>query len=266
MVPLFNFLRRIYIYRSIIITMAIREIQTRYVGTLAGFVWSIVNPLMMILVFWFVFSVGFKVRPIGNAPFIVVFLCGLIPWTMFNDTLMANTNSITRNVHLVKKMVFPTEILPIVNLVASLITHGIMLGILVVLLLFNKISFSIYNMQFLYYLVALSVFTIGLSWCFSAINVFYRDVGQIISVVLNMWFWMTPIVWLIEIVPPDYQYIIKLNPIYYIVEGYRFSFIYHATLWNNYPLGIYYWGVALLSFIIGGTIFRKLKPEFADVL
>ena len=83
-------------------TMAIREIQSRYVGTLAGFVWSVINPLMMIFVFWFVFSVGFKIQPVGNAPFIVVFLCGLIPWTMFSETLMANTNAITGNVETAK--------------------------------------------------------------------------------------------------------------------------------------------------------------------
>ena len=262
----FNFLRRIYIYRSIIMTMAIREIQNRYVGTLAGFVWSVINPLMMIFVFWFVFSVGLKIQPVGNVPFIVVFLCGLIPWTMFSETLMANTNSITGNSHLVKKMVFPTEILPIVNLVASLISHGIMLTILIVLLLFTKIPFSIYNFQFLYYLLALSVFTLGLSWCFSAINVFYRDVGQIISVVINMWFWLTPIVWLIDMVPKEYQYIIKLNPIYYIVEGYRSAFIYHVPFWVNYRWGIYFCSLSLFFLIIGGLIFRKLKPEFADVL
>lgn len=266
MSALVNFLKRIYLYRSMIMTMAIREIQSRYAGTLAGFVWSVINPLMMIFVFWFIFSVGFKIQPVGSAPFIVVFLCGLIPWTMFSETLMANTNSITGNSHLVKKMVFPTEILSIVNLVASLISHGIMLAILIVLLLFTKIPFSIYNFQFLYYLVALSVFTLGLSWCFSAINVFYRDVGQIIGVVLNMWFWLTPIVWLMDMVPKNYQIIFKLNPIYYIVEGYRFAFAYHVPFWVHYRWGIYFWSLSFLSLIIGGFIFRKLKPEFADVL
>lgn len=263
---LINFFKGIFFYRSIIMTMALREIQARYAGTLAGFVWSIVNPLMMILVFWFVFSVGFKVKPVGDAPYIVVFLCGFMPWTMFSETLMANTSSITGNVHLVKKMVFPTEIFPIVNLVACLISHGIMLAILIVLLLISKIPFSVYNFQLLYYLVALSVFTLGLGWCFSAINVFYRDTGQIIGVALNMWFWFTPIVWLMEIVPPDYQFVIKLNPIYYIVEGYRFSFIYHVPFWHNFQLGVYFWGITLVSFIVGGVVFRKLKPEFADVL
>lgn len=263
---IFDFLKKLYKYRSVIKAMAVREIQSRYAGTLAGFVWSVVNPLMIILVYWFVFSVGFKVQPVGNVPFIVVFMSGMIPWTMFAETLMANTNAIIANAHLVKKTVFPTEILPIVNLAASFISHGIMLIILIVLLLLNNIPFSFYNLQILYYLAALSVFTIGLGWIFSALNVFYRDTGQILGVVINMWFWLTPVVWLMGIIPEKYQYIIKLNPMYYIVDGYKTSFIYHAPFWQNYKLGIYFWAIALLMFIIGGLTFRRLKPEFADVL
>ncbi len=262
----FNFLKQIYIHRSMIKVMAIREIQTRYVGTLAGFVWFIINPLMMLLVYWFIFSVGFKVKPAGNVPFVVVFFCGLIPWTTFSETLAANTNAIIGNAGLVKKTVFPTEILPLVNLVASLVSHCIMLVILMVLLLLNNIPSSLYIFQFLYYLAALSVFALGLSWFLSAVNVFYRDVGLMLSVLLNMWFWLTPIVWGIEMIPEEYQYIIKLNPIYYIVDGYKSSFIYHVPFWHNYHLGIYFWGVCLSMFLFGGLIFRKLKPEFADVL
>lgn len=132
--------------------MAVQEIRNRYAGTLAGSVWSIINPLMIIFIYWFVFSVGFKVRLAGTAPFIVVFLCGLIPWMMFNETLTTSANIVAGNAHLIKKTVFPAEILPVISLVASSISHGIMLIILMVLLLLNKISLSLYNIQFLYYL------------------------------------------------------------------------------------------------------------------
>ena len=266
MISLFNFLKRIYSYRSMIWAMTIQEIQRRYAGTLAGFVWSVINPLMMILIYWFVFSVGFRVKPSGDIPFIVIFCCGFIPWIMFSESLMNSTHSIKANVHLVKKMVFPTEILPVVNLMASLITHSFMLIMLIVLLLLNNITLSFYNFQFIYYFLALSVFTLGLSWFFSAVNVFYSDIGQALSVILNMWFWLTPIVWITDIIPQKYQLIIKLNPMYYIVDGYRASFAYHNPFWYNYKLGIYFWVICLLTLIIGGLIFRKLKPEFADIL
>jgi len=266
MKSLIRFIKKIYTYRSVIVVMAIQEIQKMYLGTLVGFLWSIINPLMVILVYWFVFSFGLKVQPWGGVPFIVVFYCGLVPWLMFSNTLIANTNTIVNNGHLVKKMVFPTEILPVVNLTANLITHGLMLIILAIVLFFYNISFSLYNIQFLYYLFCLSIFTLGLSWLVSAINVFYRDTGQILNIAINMWFWLTPIVWGIEVLPENYRFFVMLNPMFYIVQGYKNSFIYHIPFWYDYSRGLFFWIVSLSLFVSGGAIFRKLKSEFADVL
>jgi lipopolysaccharide transport system permease protein/teichoic acid transport system permease protein len=246
--------------------MVIREIQSRYIGTVGGLVWSIIHPLMTVIVYWFVFSVGFRVKPQGNAPFIIVFLCGLIPWFMFTEALITSAGAISANSHLVTKTVFPTEILPVVYLFTSLVTHCVMLIILVVVLLCSSVSFSFYNFQFLYYLFALSVFSLGLSWFFSAVNIFYKDIGQTLSVVLNMWFWFTPIVWPLDMIPNRYQSLVKLNPVYYIVEGYRSSFIYHLPLWHNYRTGLYFWAVCISVLAIGAFTFKKLKPEFAEVL
>ena len=246
--------------------MALQEIKKKYAGTLGGFVWSVVHPLILILVFWFVFSLGFKIQIKGNIPFIALFCCGLIPWITFSESLMANTNAIIGNPHLSTKTVFPTEILPVVNIAANLITHVIMLVILLAVLLFNNISLSIWNIQFIYYLFAMLTFSLGLSWFFAAVNVFFRDLGQILSVVLNIWFWITPIVWHIDILPSRYHFFIKLNPLYYIVAGYKSSFLYHVPFWQHYSIGIYFWVICLFSFGFGGIVFKKLKPEFAEIL
>lgn len=261
-----NFLKKLYHYRSMIRTLALREIQARYIGTMGGLAWSIINPLMFILVYWFVFSVGFKVQPPGGVPFIIVFLCGLIPWSMFSEALTTSTNTINANAHLVTKTVFPTEILPIVNIVASLVTHFIMLGILIIVMLFNKIPLLLYSLQFLYYLFGLLIFSLGLGWLLSAINVFYKDASQVLGVILNLWFWLTPIVWSQDMIPHKYQYILKLNPMYYIIDGYKASFIYNSPIWHNPRGGIYFWGVCIVVFILGAVTFKKLKPEFAEVL
>jgi len=246
--------------------MSVREVQSRYIGTMGGMLWAVVNPLMMILVYWFVFSKGFKVQPPGGIPFIVVFLCGFIPWSMFAEALTTSAGSIRSNAHLITKTVFPTEILPVVNITASLITHSIMLTIFIIVMIFNKISFSFYNWQFIYYLSGLLIFSLGLGWFLSAINVFFKDVGQALGVVINIWFWLTPIVWLPEMIPHKYQYFLKLNPMFYIVDGYKSSFIYHSPIWHDPMEGIYFWGVALSVFIIGAVTFKKLKSEFAEVL
>jgi lipopolysaccharide transport system permease protein/teichoic acid transport system permease protein len=266
MSALLNFLRRIYKYRSVIAAMALQEVKNKYIGTLGGIVWSIINPLLIIFVYWFVFSMGLKVQPIGNVPFIVYFCAGLLPWLTFSETLTTNTNTLSQKSYLIKKMVFPTEILPIVNLTANLITHVIMLTIFFIILMFSGISFSLINLQFLYYLMALCIFSIGLSWLLSSVNVFFPDTTVILGVITNIWFWLTPIVWIIEMLPSDYHVFIKLNPMFYIVDGYRKSFIYHTPLWEDYGMGVYFWGISLILFIVGGMIFRRLKPEFADVL
>jgi lipopolysaccharide transport system permease protein/teichoic acid transport system permease protein len=263
---LLRFLGGLYSRRSVIWAMAKREIRTRYAGTFAGLVWSVVHPLMMILIYWFVFSVGFKVKPAGDTPFIIVFLCGLIPWTAFSETLSASANAITGNPHLVKKAVFPTQILPVVHLTASMVSHVIMLVILAIVMLAYGMPFSVYNLQFVYFLLGMSVFCIGLGWIVAALNVFYRDVGQILTVVLNMWFWLTPIVWAEGMIPERFRIFLKLSPMFYVVHGYRASFVYHTPFWDNWRLGGYFWVVSVTVFALGGLLFRKLRPSFPEVL
>ena len=158
------------------------------------------------------------------------------------------------------------SILPVVKLVGTFVTHSIFLLLLMVLILLYGMPFSIYWFQALYYFGAMSVLVLGLSWIFSSINVFARDTGQIVSIILQFGFWGTPIFWDIGIMPEKIQFIIKLNPMYYIVQGYRESFIYFIPFWKHLELTIYFWTVAIFLFIIGALIFRRLRPHFADVL
>lgn len=260
------FISKVFRYRSMIALLVIRSIQSRYAGTSFGFLWSIINPLAMTIVYWFVFSVGFKVKPSGEIPFVLVFFCGLIPWTLFNEFLTINTNTILKNPHLVKKTIFPTEILALVDLFTVWVNQAVMLILLCALMMANGVAFSPYNLQFIYYLLALSAFCLGLGWLLSALNVFYRDVGHILGVILNLWFWLTPIVWMKDMIPAKYHFFIKLNPIFYIVEGYKSSFIYHVPFWSDLGLGVYFWSLAVFFLAIGGTAFKRLKPEFAEVL
>lgn len=261
-----NLIKKLSLHGGTIKTMAITEIRSRYVDTIGGLIWAVAHPLLVILVYWLVFSVGFKITPPGGVPFILVFLSGFIPWIIFNETLMSNTNVIQAHSHLATKTVFPTEILPVVRLLVSLVTHFIMLLVLLAIISISDISFSIYNLQFLYYLFALSILILGFSWLFSSVNLFFRDTAHILQALLPLWFWLTPIVWFREMIPQKYQWILDLNPLVYIVEGYKKSFIYHSPFWEDVPSSIYFWGIGFGAFILGGLIFRKLKPEFAEVL
>ena len=168
--------------------------------------------------------------------------------------------------NLIKKTIFPSQILPVVKLTSSLIAHSIFIVVLLGLILFNRVPLTPYYLQFIYYLFCLSVLGLGLGWAVSALNVFMRDVGQIVGVVLQIGFWATPILWDIRMMPPKIQYIFKLNPMYYIIQGYRDSFIYAVPFWHHPLQTIYFWVTAGFLFLIGAIIFQRLKPQFADVL
>ncbi len=264
--PFYNLIKRIIHNRYMIRVMAMREIKSRYVGSIIGIFWSVIHPIMMVFIYWFVFSLGFKVRPTNNIPFVVWFFCAFVPWSTFNEMLGTTTSSVLNNSTLIKRTLFPSEILPFISLVSSGISHLIMLLILLVMLVFNGIPFSVYNLQFIYYWFIMMFMMLGLGWLFSGINVFLRDTSQLVGVLLQVWFWATPIFWTLGMLPEKLHFFLKLNPMFYIVEGYRASFLYHRPFWENMELGMYYWAVCLLIFIIGGIAFRKLKPDFADVL
>lgn len=265
-ITIVQFLRQVLQHRDMIIALAVRDLQSRYVGTLGGVLWAFVHPLAIVTVFYFVFAVGFRAQGPSSTPFILWFVCGLVPWFFFNDTLLAITNSITGNAHLVKKTIFPTEVLPLVHVASSLFPHMIFMFILVGMLGLFNIPFLAERLFVVYYFVCTVTLVLGLGWLLSALQVFYRDIGQALTVLLNLWFWTTPIVWSQEIVPAEYRGLLFLNPIFYIVEGYRGLMIYGTPVWPNAQETATFWGITLVVLFLGVYVFRRLKPEFADVI
>lgn len=260
------FIRLIYLQRHLIISLAKREVSTHYVGSLLGFIWTFISPLVLILVLWVVFSVGFRVKPNNNVPFVVWLTCGMAAWAAFAEILNGSANVIVANAHLIKKTIFHSQILPMVKIVSCMITHAVFLVLLMGLILFHRLPFSFFYFQFLYYLLCLAVLGLGIGWATAALNVFIRDVGHIVGVVIQIGFWATPIFWDINIMPDKWQVMFKLNPMFYIIQGYRDSFIYFVPFWRHPLLTAYFWIVAGFIFVLGAFIFQRLKPQFADVL
>lgn len=243
-----------------------KDLQKRYLGSYLGILWAFIQPGITVLIFWFVFQVGFKSMPVDNFPFVLWLVTGMFPWFFISDVLSSATNSILENSYLVKKMVFKIELLPLVKLGSALIVHLFFIGILFFMFALYGYWPSIYNLQVIYYLFAAVCLFLGLSWMTSALTVFLKDIGQLVGVVLQFTFWMTPIFWSFRIIPPRYVIFLKLNPVYYIVEGYRNAFIYHQWFWENLQLTGYYWTVTLICLGLGMITFSKLRPHFADVL
>ncbi len=262
----YRFLRDIYKSKRLLIDLAKNDFKSRYMNNYLGILWAFVQPIGMIVMFWFVFQVGFRAVPVDNFPFILWLMTGMIPWFFFAESLQSAANSILSNSFLVKKVVFRVSLLPIIQIISALIIHMFFITFLFGMFLYYGYSPTIYWLQIPYYLVCTIVLILGISWITSSIIVFFRDLGQILTMIIQSGFILTPIFWSINILPKEYQYLVELNPMHYIIEGYRNSLIYNIWFWEKIDLTLYFWVIALFFFFVGAVVFRKLRPHFADVL
>lgn len=253
--------------RNLIFTMAQKDFTSKYVGSYFGLFWALVNPFITIFVYWFVFEKGLKATsPIEDVPFILWFICGIVPWFFFSEAWSSASNSLLEYSYLVKKVVFRVSVLPIVKIISSLFIH--MFFIIVIFIFFGiyGYEFSYYNFQFLYYTFCMIVLLIGLTWITASIIPFFKDLGQIVAIFLQFGMWLTPIAWPAKILPDHIAEWFKLNPMYYIAEGYRDSFINHIWFYHRYNQTLYFWIITFFVFVLGAYCFKKMKPHFSDVL
>ncbi len=261
-----DFLKDIFKNKRLLWSLTKNDFKQRYLGNVLGIAWAFIQPLATVVIFWFVFQVGFKAQPVDNFPFILWLVAGIFPWFFFADALAVGTNSILANSFLVKKIVFRVSLLPIIPLLSALAIHLFFILVMFAMFIYYSYMPNIYWLQIAYYLFAASVLLIGLSWITSSVVVFFRDMGQFVAMILQFAFWLTPIFWNMSTVPEKYHWIIKLNPLVYIIEGYRNSMIYHKWFWEDMTMTLYFWAVTVIIFVIGGTTFKKLRPHFSDVL
>jgi len=242
------------------------DFKQRYLGNFLGIFWAFIQPTATIAVFWFVFQVGFKSQPVDNFPFILWLVAGMFPWFYFSEGLAQGTNSVLANSFLVKKIVFRVSLLPIIKLLSALAIHLFFILFMYGMFIYYGYYPNIYWLQVIYYLFAMSILLLGLSWITSSIVIFFKDIEQLVTIIIQFGFWLTPIFWSMKIVPEKYHSLIELNPIVYIIEGYRNSMIYNKWFWEEPMATIYFWSITMIIFLIGGLTFNKLRPHFADVI
>lgn len=231
-----------------------------------GVLWAFIQPLMTIIIYWFIFQIGFKSQPVDNYPFILWLISGLIPWFFISESIVSVTSSLVEYSYLVKKIVFNIDILPFVRVLSCLLVQ-------VFLVLFTIIAFmlfgyfpDVYYLQLPYYMLYMVLLIAGLGYFTAALYVFFKDLIQIVNIIMQVIFWLTPIVWDFNIMPEAVQKVLTYNPVYYITCGYRNVFVYKKFFWENGAMNVYYWILALVFFVIGKTVFKKMKVHFADVL
>jgi teichoic acid transport system permease protein len=261
--------------RKLIQKLAKNDFKQKFAGSTLGVIWAFVQPVITILVYWIVFDKALNQGTQGtkagiNAPFVLWLSAGIVPWFYFSELFSAGTVVLHEYNYLVKKVVFPIDVLPVVKAVSSLFVHGFF--VLFTLLVYLLYGFSItpYILQVFYYSIAMMVLVIGLIYLSSALCVFFRDMAQLINILLQVGIWATPIMWnydtMADKIPKWLNILLQLNPMYYITSGYRDSFISGTGFWEKPELTIYYWVLTIIVFALGTHVFKKLQPQFADAL
>lgn len=251
--------RNLYEYRELLKTNVKKDIRGKYKGSFLGVLWSFLNPLLMVAVYAIVFPYIMRVKTENYLQYLI---CGVIPWTFFTTVMNIGMGSIKNNANIIKKVYFPREILPISASLSGLVNFLISCVIILLFCLFGGLGISFH----LLLLPIIALFQLGLQTGLvlglSAINVYIQDTEYIIQFVINMLFYGTPILYPVTLFPEGLRFLLYLNPFTHIVTAYRDIFMYH-TLPNIYSL-LYVLIIAIICFVLGMVIFRKLEKGFAE--
>lgn len=260
----------VYKNRRLVFKLARNDFKTKYAGSYLGTVWAFIQPVVTIFVYWFVFTIGFRSNTDAlPVPFVLYLVAGIVPWFFFQDALIGGTNSLLEYNYLVKKVVFNISVLPVVKIVSALFVHGFFVLFTILLYSFYGWYPDWYYVQIVYYSACAFILVLGLVYATSAVVVFFRDLTQMIGIGLQVGVWFTPIMWVAETSLEGHeplQRILQINPMYYIVAGYRDTFIFKRWFFERPMWTLYFWVFTLACFFVGNVIFKRLRVHFADVL
>ena len=253
--------------RHLIWKLAKNDFKKRYAGSYLGAIWAMVQPVVTVALYYIVFEIIMDgASRTEEAPFVLFLTAGLVPWFFFSEALNAGTNALREYDYLVKKVVFKISILPIIKIIAATFIHMFFILILLVIAAIYHHYPSIYTIQILYYSGCLFLLVLAVCYTTCAIVVFFKDLSQIISILLQIGMWATPIMWDINTIPENWQKLIKINPLVYIVNGYRSAVYKQEWFFQDFFSTVYFWIFTVVVFGIGTMVFKRLKVHFADVL
>jgi lipopolysaccharide transport system permease protein len=258
-------LRALLRYRGLIQTLVARDLKARYRGSVLGFFWSFVNPLLLLLVYSFVFSTVLPSTHTSDLqPYALFMFCGILPWTWFSSSILEASNVLISGGNLIKKVLFPAEVLPIVTVIANMVHFFLGLPILVLFLVYYQRPLDPLELLWFPVIVAVQLLVLlGLGLLVSALTVHFRDLKEILGNLLTLWFFATPIIYPMQQVPEQYRWIINLNPMTHLAISYQ------EVLFYIGPHGHWRWLMALLvgaliTFFIGYFVFDRLRDSFAE--
>jgi lipopolysaccharide transport system permease protein len=253
-------LKELYRYRGLIWNLVVRELKARYRGSMLGFMWSFLNPLLLMSVYSLVFSIYLR---FGMENYVVFVLSGLLPWLWFSSSLLEASSSILAGGNLIKKVLFPAEVLPLVVVLSNFINFLLSIPILMLFVIGFKRPIGLALLTLPIVIVIQMFFTVGLAFMFSALCVHYRDVQHVLANFLTLWFFLTPVVYPLSNIPKHYQFIVvNFNPVAPLVLAYQGIF-YDGRLPNFLQLsGIA--AMAVVIYLLGSTVFERYRGIFAE--
>lgn len=255
--------------RHLIWKLAKNDFKKRYAGSYMGALWAMLQPVVTVAMYYIVFD---KImgnsggRGSGDVPFVLFLTAGLVPWFYFSEALNNGTNAMIEYNYLVKKVVFKISVLPIIKIIAATFIHAFFVCVLLVVAAVYGYYPTIYTIQIFYYSACLFIFVLALCYTTCAVVVFFKDLAQIINIALQIGMWATPILWDINGLDSGWVFFLKLNPLVYIVNGYRSAVYERQWFFQDFFSTMYFWIVTVVLFGVGAAIFKRLKVHFADVL
>lgn len=263
---LIDFILTIVTQRRILYTLIIHDFKSRYLSSFIGLPWAFIQPATYIFVIWFAFTYGLRASITDTGlPYAPWLILGFVPWLFISQTMIVSSNAIIEYSYLIKKTNFPVSMIPIIKIFSGMIVHLILIVFMIIILIFAYgIYPNIYWLQIFYYLFASTVLLLGISWFVASVNVFIKDMAHIVNILITILFWATPIIWPYSTLTGNFRYIALLNPFFYIIQGYRYTFIEQVWFFEFIEMNILFWTFTLLIFVVGIFTFRRLKPHFAD--
>ena len=258
--------------RKLIWKLAKNDFKKRYAGSYLGVVWAMAQPVVTVIMYWIVFDRVFdtKSQLVASGvqvPYVLYLTAGLVPWFYFTEALTQGTMALLEYNYLVKKVVFNISILPIIKVIAATFIHVFFVCILLIVAVLYGYYPSVYTLQIFYYSFCMFLLVLAMSYFTCALVVFIRDLQQIISIVLQIGMWATPILWDISMLTTDsMKALFKLNPMVYIVNGYRSAIYEEVWFFEHFYSSTYFWIFTISLFCVGTLIFKKLRAHFADIL
>lgn len=251
-------------YKDLVLGLALRDVKVRYQLSVLGLYWAVLNPLLMALVWAFVFSKIFRATGMEGVPYVVFLFCGLTFWNLFANSLITATNSLTGNASLLSKLYFPRIILPTASVLARLVDFGFSLIVLAIFMAAYHIRPGPYIWWIPLLLMIQLVFTLGMAYLVASLNVLYRDVNQIVVVLMMLWMYLSPVFFTINQIPASISKYFLFNAVGELV-GMESALVLNGPMFHFHVLAI----EALISgavFIVGFVVFHRLEPFFAEVM